>query len=84
MKGKKVVSLTNLRRSMTLKSQTSIRLRHATTVINYLYRSTSGIHHQHIDGVCTSIDGILHQLFNNRSWPLNYLSCGYLVGYTIW
>ena len=83
VQGEEVVSLTNLTGGMTFESQSGIRHGHTTTIIYYLNRSTAGIDDQHIDNLCTSINSILNQLLDDRSWSLNDLASSNLIGHTI-
>ena len=83
-KREKVVCFTNLRSGMTFERKTCISFRHTLSIIDYLNRSAASINHQHINMRCSCINGILHQLLNNRSWTLNNLTSCNLVGYTIW
>jgi hypothetical protein len=68
---------------MTLKGKTGISLRHATAVVDNLYGCTSGIYHQDVDGMRSSVDSILHQFLDDGCRPLDDFSSSYLVGYAI-
>lgn len=68
---------------MTLKGQTGIGLRHATTVVDDLYGRATGIHHRHVDVCGTGIDRVLNQFLDDRGRALNHLTGGYLVGYGV-
>ena len=83
MQCKKVVCLTDLRGSMTFESQSSISLRHSTSIIYHLNRRSSGINYQHPNRLGTSINSILNQLLNHRSRALDDLTSSNLVGHTI-
>ena len=80
MKREEVVSLTDLRRGVALKSQAGIGLRHAAAVVNDLQRRASGIGDEHADIAGTGIDSILHQLLDDRGGALYHLASGNLVG----
>ena len=65
---------------MAFKSQSGVGLRHALAIIYDLYRGASRIDDKHVDHGSTGINGILHQLLDDGSRPLNHLTSSYLVG----
>ena len=83
MEGEKVVGLPDLRRGMPLEGQARISLRHAGAVVDDLDRRSPCISHHHTDVACTGINGVLHQLLDDRGGALNDLASGNLVGYGI-
>ena len=83
MQREQIVGLTNLRRGMTLESQTGICRRHATAVVNDLNAGTPCIDHRHMDGAGTGINGVLHQFLDDGCRTLNDLTSSYLVCHTV-
>jgi hypothetical protein len=65
VKGEEVISLSNLTGGVTLESQTGIGFRHTTTIVDNLYGGTSRINHQHVDGMGSGVDSILHQFLDD-------------------
>ena len=80
---KKVGSRVDFGGSMSLKSHTCIGFRHAFSVVGYLYQGASGIFKNHLNGSCSGINSILHQLLDNRSRALNYFTGSNLIGYRV-
>ena len=83
MKGEEIVSLTDLRRGVTLERQSGISLRHSLAIVDDLYGSTSGINDDHMDGRRPGINGILYQLLDHRGRALDHLTSRNLVGYAV-
>ena len=84
MEREEVVGLAYLGCGMTLERQARVGLRHTATIVDDLYRGTSGIHHEHLDSLGARIDSILHEFLDNRGWALYHLTCRYLIGYAVW
>lgn len=80
MKVEEIVSLPDFRGSMTLKGQACVGLGHTMTIVDDLNGGSPGINDNDVDVSGTSIDSVLNQLLDNRSWALNDLASGYLVG----
>jgi hypothetical protein len=83
MEGEEVIGLADLTGSMALESQTGIGLRHTATIVNDLHGRPSGINHQYVDSMCSGINGILHQLLDDRGGALYHLTSSYLISHTI-
>ena len=83
MQGEQIGRFPDFRGSMTLKSHSGIRFRHALPVVNYPYAGFPGIGHQYLDVLGTGIDSVFHQLFNDRRRTLYHLTGCNLVGYRI-
>jgi hypothetical protein len=84
MKRKEIVGLSDLGSGMALKSQTSIGLRHATTVVDDLNSGTSGIDYQYPYVVCSGINGILNEFFDDGGRTLNHFAGGDLISDGVW
>ena len=78
--GEEVCGLTDLARSMTLKSQAGIGLTHSTAVVDDLEAGASGIDGNDINAMGTGIYGVLHQFLDQRGRTLDDFACSYLVG----
>ena len=68
---------------MPLERQAGVCLRHTLPVVYHLDRSLAGISHQHMYLVRFGVDGILHQLFDNRSRALYDLPGSNLIGHRV-
>ena len=78
--GKQVFRLANFGSGMTLEAQAGIRFRHTAAIVDHHNHRLTGVFHYQVDLGGTSIQSVLHQLFDRRCWTLNHLACRNLVG----
>ena len=84
MEVEKIISLTNLGRSMALKGQTRIGLGHTFTIVDDLDGRTSGIDYGDVDVLGTGVDSVLDEFLDDRGGALDDLAGRNLVGYGVW
>ena len=68
---------------MPFESHACIGFAHAFAIVNDLYACFSGIADKHLHLRGSGINGILHQLLNDRRRSLNDFTGSYLVGYAV-
>ena len=81
MKVEEVVGLTDLGRSMALKGQASVGLRHTFTIVDDLNGRTSCIDHGNVDMLGAGVDSVLYEFLDDRGGALDNLTGRDLVGY---
>ena len=75
-----VIGAANLGGAVPLEGQARVGVGHAHAIVNNLYQCPSGILEDNLDVVGTGINGVLHQLLDDRGRALDYLASSNLVG----
>ena len=81
MEIEEVGGLLDLGCGMALECQSGVGVRHTLTVIDHLYHRASGIYNQHIDGLGSRVNCILHEFLDHRCGALYHLARRNLISH---